>query len=304
MKLVIVSGLSGAGKTIALHSFEDMGAYCIDNLPIGLLTAFADQSKQLGIPHECVALGMDARTMALHDIPALLQRLERTELLYKVLFLEADDAVLIKRFSETRRKHPLTKGDLSLAEAIKGERQLLEPLASRADIRLDTSQTHVHQLRDMIRLRMGLCSSLELSLLFQSFGFKYAVPNDADFVFDVRCLPNPHWETGLRNLTGRDKAVIKFLEGQPKVQQMRDHIINFLEAWIPQFDADDRSYLTIAIGCTGGHHRSVYLAEQLAQHFSQQKYGVLIRHRELSFLSYQLSVIDSKTSRILATKTR
>jgi UPF0042 nucleotide-binding protein len=298
MKLIIVSGLSGAGKTIALHSLEDMGAYCIDNLPVGLLPLFAEQSEQLGIPHECVALGMDARNSlmrALHDIPALLQRLERAQVLDQVLFLEADDAVLLKRFSETRRKHPLTTGDVSLAEAIQRERQLLEPLANRADIRINTSQMHVHQLRDMIRLRVDLCyPSEELSLLFQSFGFKNGIPNDADFVFDVRCLPNPHWETGLRNLTGSDLAVINFLQAQPKVQQMREQLIGFLETWIPQFKADDRSYVTIAIGCTGGHHRSVYLVEQLAQHFNQQKYGVLVRHRELSVVSYQLTTEHRK----------
>jgi UPF0042 nucleotide-binding protein len=279
MKLLIVSGLSGAGKTIALHSLEDMGAYCIDNLPVGLLPAFAEQSEQ--IAHDCIALGIDVRTAALHDIPALLQKLERTQVPYQILFLDAEDAVLIKRFSETRRKHPLTKGEISLAEAIQRERQLLEPLANRANIRIDTSQTHVHQLRDMIRMRVGLCSSTELSLLFQSFGFKKGIPNDADFVFDVRCLPNPHWETGLRNLTGCDLPVINFLQAQAKVQQMQEQLIGFLETWIPQFEADARNYLTIAIGCTGGHHRSVYLAEQLAQHFSQQKYGVLVRHREL-----------------------
>ncbi len=291
MKLIVISGLSGAGKTIALHSLEDLGAYCIDNLPVGLLTAFAEHPKQLGIIHECVVLGMDARTTALHDMPALLQKLGSTKVPSQVVFLEADDAVLIKRFSETRRRHPLTTQDIPLAEAIQQERQLLAPLASHADIRVDTSHMHVHQLRDMIRLRVGLCQRRGLSLLFQSFGFKHGIPNDADFIFDVRCLPNPHWETELRHLTGRDNAVINFLQGQPKVQQMRQHLIDFFEIWIPQFEKENRSYLTVAIGCTGGHHRSVYLAEQLAQHFSHRSYGVLVRHVELSVVSEQLSVI-------------
>ncbi len=290
MKILIVSGLSGAGKTIALHSLEDMGLYCIDNLPVALLPAFAEQSEQLGIDQKCVALGVDARTTALSDMPALLQRLENTKISYQVLFIEADDEVLIKRFSETRRKHPLTTAELPLAEAIKRERILLEPLASSADIRINTSQTDVHQLRDLIRLRVGLCSSTGLSLLFQSFGFKYGTPNDADFIFDVRCLPNPHWESQLRNLTGRDTAVINFLEKQAQVKKMREHLIRFLETWIPEFETDNRNYLTLAIGCTGGQHRSVYFAEQLAQHFSQQHDSVLVRHRELSIVTELLSI--------------
>jgi len=207
-----------------------------------------------------------------------------------VLFIEADDEVLIKRFSETRRKHPLTTAELPLAEAIKRERILLEPLASSADIRINTSQTDIHQLRDLIRLRIGLCSSTGLSLLFQSFGFKYGNPNNADFMFDVRCLPNPHWESRLRNLTGRDAAVIKFLEKQTQVNKMRKHLIEFLETWIPEFEADNRNYLTVAIGCTGGQHRSVYFAEQLAQHFSKQHNSVLVRHREMSVVTKLLSV--------------
>jgi len=281
MKLIIVSGLAGAGKTIALHSLEDMGVYCVDNLPVGLLPAFADQAKTLEAVHESVAVGIDARTAALHDMPTLLQTLGKMSVSYEVLFLEADDAVLIKRFSETRRRHPLTSANTPLVEAIQLERKLLEPLASRADIRIDTSHTHIHQLRDMIRLRVGLRTTKQLSLLIQSFGYKHGIPGDADFVFDVRCLPNPHWQTELRALTGQDEAVIHFLQTQPKVQQMYQFFITFLEEWLPQFDEDNRSYLTIAIGCTGGQHRSVYLAEQLGRYFAQRRAGVLVRHREL-----------------------
>lgn len=281
MKLVIVSGLSGAGKTVALHSLEDIGAYCVDNLPVGLLPAFAEQARELENLHEFVAIGIDARTAAVHNMPALLQALTEATTAYEVLFLEAEDAIILKRFSETRRKHPLTSASVPLVEAIHLERKLLEPLANRADIRINTSRTHVHQLRDIIRLRVGLRPAHGMSLLIQSFGFKYGIPSDADFVFDVRCLPNPHWQVELRNLTGQDSPVVHFLEEQPKVRQMLGQLIGFLDTWIPQFAADNRSYLTIAIGCTGGQHRSVYVAEQLSHYFSQQREGVLVRHREL-----------------------
>ncbi|OQW93191.1 MAG: RNase adaptor protein RapZ [Beggiatoa sp. IS2] len=282
MKLVIVSGLSGAGKTVALHSLEDIGAYCVDNLPVGLLPAFAEHARELEVLHEFIVVGIDARTTALHNMPALLQTLSDTAIAYEVLFLEADDAVILKRFSETRRKHPLTSASVPLSEAIQRERKLLEPLANRANIRINTSRTHVHQLRDIIRLRVGLRPAQGMSLLFQSFGFKYGIPSDADFVFDVRCLPNPHWQVELRNLTGQDDPVARFLEEQPKVRQMLGQLIGFLDTWIPEFAADNRSYLTIAIGCTGGQHRSVYFAEQLGNYFSQQREGVLVRHREFS----------------------
>ncbi|OQW91450.1 MAG: RNase adaptor protein RapZ [Beggiatoa sp. IS2] len=281
MKLVIVSGLSGAGKTIALHSLEDMGAYCVDNLPVSLLPAFAEHSKKLEIAHECTAVGIDARTADAREIAELLQTLTHLSIPHEVLFLEASDGVLIKRFSETRRRHPLTSAQVPLAEAIQHERKLLEPLASLADVRVNTGQLHVHQLRDLIRLRIHLRPVQGLSLLFQSFGYKYGIPNDVDFVFDVRCLPNPHWQAELRPLTGRDRPVIHFLETQPQVQQMLEQLTHFLDVWVPQFAAENRNYLTIAIGCTGGQHRSVYFVEQLAWHFSQRREGVLVRHREL-----------------------
>ncbi|MCV6637501.1 RNase adapter RapZ [Candidatus Albibeggiatoa sp. nov. NOAA] len=281
MKLIIVSGLSGAGKSIALNSLEDIGAYCVDNLPVALLPAFATQVPQICLEHECVTVGLDARTIATHDLPTLLETLDSLAIPYEILFIEADDAVLIKRFSETRRKHPLTFQSLALSEAIQHERKLLEPLAHRADIRINTSEMHVHQLRDLIRLRIRLHQKQNLSILFESFGFKYGLPRDADFVFDVRCLPNPHWDTELRSLTGRDRAVANFLQAQPKVQQMLDDLITFLDNWIVQFAADNRSYLTIAVGCTGGQHRSVYIAEQLVQYFTQKQHDVLVRHREL-----------------------
>lgn len=282
MKLIIVSGLSGAGKSIALHSLEDMGAYCMDNLPVRLLPAFIEYAPEFSQLHDCVAVGVDARSVAVEEMPALLETLKKLALPFEILFLEAEDSTLIKRFSETRRKHPLTSDHLPLTEAIRHERDLLAPLASLADIRINTSQLHVHQLRDMIRVRVGLQPAQQLSLLFQSFGFKYGVPSDADFVFDVRCLPNPYWQMELRSQTGQDYGVQQFLQNQPQVQDMLTSIRSFLTQWIPAFIADNRSYLTVAIGCTGGRHRSVYLTEQLAAHFRSKRRGVLLRHRELS----------------------
>lgn len=281
MKLVIVSGLSGAGKTVALHSLEDCGAYCIDNLPVNLLPAIAEQTRSLDKTYPCVAVGVDARNIALQDVPALFNTLQERKQAYEILFLEASNEVLIKRFSETRRKHPLTTDQRPLSEAIEFERQLMEPLASRAALRIDTSYLHLHQLRELVRSRVGLEDSQTLSLLFQSFGFKYGAPQDADYIFDLRCLPNPHWEPRLRALTGQDAAVVEFLQAQPKVCQMEADIIQFLAHWIPQFEQDNRSYLTVALGCTGGHHRSVYLTERLAAHFRQHWPHVLTRHREL-----------------------
>jgi RNase adapter protein RapZ len=281
MKFVIVSGLSGAGKTVALHTLEDMGAYCIDNLPVALIPSVAGETAKLSHSYPLVALGVDARSISARDIPALLQTLDDSAVAYQVLFLEARDAVLIKRFSETRRRHPLSFGDVPLAEAIRRERQLLAPLAARAEIFLDTSETHLHQLRDLIRLKLEMGDSSHMTLLFQSFGFKYGIPQDADFVFDARCLPNPYWQPHLRALSGRDDEVCAFLQDQPKVRQMFEDIKHFIHTWVPQFEADNRSYVTVAIGCTGGHHRSVYLVEQLAAHFQQERAGVLARHRDL-----------------------
>jgi UPF0042 nucleotide-binding protein len=281
MKLVIVSGLSGAGKTVALHSLEDMGAYCMDNLPVNLLPAIAAQLNRWQTAYSCVAVSIDARNIGLREVAGLLQTLKDSGVHYEILFLDASDEALIKRFSETRRKHPLSFQGVPLAEAIGRERELLEPLSSRADLHIDTTQLHLHQLRDLIRLRLKLQPSQGLTLLFESFGFKYGIPQDADFVFDARCLPNPHWDLRLRPLTGKDQPVIGFLREQSRVQEMLSDLIKFLDTWLPQFEADNRSYLTVAVGCTGGRHRSVYLTEQLAAHFRQRREGVLLRHREL-----------------------
>ncbi|MBL1277973.1 MAG: RNase adapter RapZ [Ectothiorhodospiraceae bacterium] len=285
MKLVVISGVSGSGKSTALHVLEDQDYYCIDNLPVGLLPDFAVKMSafpgQLG---ELAAVGIDARNPALDlsRFPEILNTLKATGIDCEVIFLDADDEVLLKRFSETRRKHPLSGDDVPLHDAIHHERLLLQPINDTADLYVDTTQRNVHQLRDLIRERIQGTKESGLSILFESFGFKHGIATDADFVFDVRCLPNPHWETKLRTLTGLDKPVADFLEGQSLVEKYFDTIKSFMTNWIPCFEADNRSYLTVAIGCTGGQHRSVYLSERLGQFFRQQRDHVIIRHRDLS----------------------
>lgn len=285
MKLLIISGLSGSGKSIALHVLEDLGYYCIDNLPIGMLPALADQLKHHhDNRQECVAVGIDARNLTgdLESFPAILKDLNSRGIHCEVFFLEANDATLLKRFSETRRRHPLSSDEVPLSEAIIQERTLLEPISSTADLLIDTSQTNIHQLRDLIHGRVSSAEHAQLSVLFESFGYKHGIPVNADFVFDIRCIPNPHWVPELRALTGHDQEVIDYLEQHEDVHHMYQDIQQLLETWIPRFEADNRSYMTIAIGCTGGQHRSVYMVNKLTQYFSLQRDGVLSRHRELS----------------------
>jgi UPF0042 nucleotide-binding protein len=284
-KLIIVSGLSGSGKSVALHTLEDLGYYCIDNLPLFLLRELAlGLERSQGSSLVNTAVGIDARNQPeqLGEVPALVDELRERDFDCRVIYLEAQPETLIKRFSETRRKHPLTARDRSLAEAIALERALLEPILSEADLRIDTTHTNVHQLRDLVRDRLGDDAPANVSILLQTFGFKHGVPRDVDFVVDVRCLPNPHWQPELRPLTGRDSAVARFLEDSPLVTEMRDDLVTFFDRWIPRFEADGRTYLTIAIGCTGGQHRSVYMAERLRRHFEANGRQVMIRHRELS----------------------
>ena len=284
MKLVIVSGLSGSGKSIVLHALEDLDFYCIDNLPLSLLPAFAAQiSASPRRNYEHAAVGIDARNLTddFESFSDVLAEIRSHGLDCEILFLQADDATLIKRFSETRRKHPLTRSGTSLAEAIGRERKLLSALAVNADWCIDTSRTNVHQLRDLVRERM-LQEARSLTLTFLSFGFKHGIPVDADFVFDVRCLPNPHWVPQLRVQTGLDAEVKAFLEQQALVGEMFADLSSFMERWLPRFQADNRSYMTVAIGCTGGQHRSVYLSNRLAEHFAQSELEVLVRHRELA----------------------
>jgi UPF0042 nucleotide-binding protein len=285
MKLLIISGLSGSGKSVALHTLEDIDYYCIDNLPMGLLAAFVQHlmEENRGRAPDKVAIGIDARNHPdqLQRFGEILSELRDREIECQTIFLQADEATLLKRFSETRRKHPLSGKGVSLADAIARERELLNPITQNANLFIDTSHTNVHQLRDLIQERVGSGESHELSLLFESFGYKHGVPGDADFVFDARCLPNPHWDPMLRPLTGRDPAVADFLDQHNLARTMYEQIRDFLQFWLPHFKADKRSYLTVAIGCTGGQHRSVYLTERLATWFREQHQNVVLRHREL-----------------------
>lgn len=284
MKLVIISGLSGSGKTIALHTLEDEDYYCVDNLPLGLLPEFVERVVNRDIQlYENIAVGIDARSEAndLREFSRIVRTLREKDTVIEVIYLQAELATLIKRFSETRRKHPLTRKGLPLPEAIEKERELLGEIATDADLFLDTTYTNVNQLREIIREQVIKHDNKGLSVLFQSFGFKHGTPADSDFVFDVRCLPNPHWEPGLRPLTGKDAEVMDYLAKENDVQQMRDYIRNFLKYWIPRFEQQSRYYLTISIGCTGGQHRSVYLVERLCEDFRDLIDNVSIRHREL-----------------------
>jgi len=293
MKLLVITGLSGSGKSIALHTLEDLGYLCIDNLPLFLLEELA--RKLIGRNDQSIdriAVGIDVRNTPgeLHNLPALVGELRGTGIDCNTVYLDASNDTLIKRFSETRRKHPLADGERPLQEAMQLERKLLEPILGSADLHIDTTHTNVHQLRDQIRDRLAR-SDNGVSVLLMSFGFKHGVPRDVDFVFDVRCLPNPYWQTELRPLTGRDRPVAEFLETSPGVEQMFNDLSGFFDRWIPAFEADARSYLTIAVGCTGGQHRSVYMAERLGKHLAGRDVSTLLRHRELPSPSSQSDAI-------------
>jgi UPF0042 nucleotide-binding protein len=283
--MLIVSGLSGSGKSIALQALEDLDYYCIDNLPLGLLPQFAGQIIDTAAKRniENVAVGIDARNLVrdLARFGEILDEVKKRGIVCEVVFLTAGDNVLIKRFSETRRKHPLTRANVSLTEAIAEERELLASISASADLHVDTSALNVHQLRSLIRERIAERQESSLSLLFVSFGYKNGLPADADFVFDVRCLPNPYWDPQLRLFKGTDTEIIRFLEQEPLVRDMFEDIKGFLERWIPFFETENRNYICVAIGCTGGQHRSVYLTEALASHFRRSRNNVLIRHREI-----------------------
>ena len=284
MRLIIVSGLSGAGKSVALHMLEDLGYYCIDNIPAALLKPFISHTVRSGEKtYERTAVGLDARNTdaEIASVPKLVDELKRSGIDCEVLYLVASDDELLRRFAETRRAHPLSRQGESLREAIATEHRLLEPVLNHADLVVDTSRMGVHGLRDLIYRRLDNRARDRLSLLVESFGFKHGIPGDADFVFDARSLPNPYWESALRPLTGRDPAVINFLEAQPGVRSLIDDIEKFMHARIPEFRASARRYLTVAIGCTGGQHRSVYIAEQLAARFAKQYPEVRVRHSGL-----------------------
>ena len=282
--LIVVSGLSGSGKSVALRTLEDLGYYCADNLPAELLPDFVGTVTQGRGGYSRLAVGIDVRNRSedLGHLPQSLATVGALGVAYRLVFLDTRDDVLLKRFSETRRRHPLSARGLALADAIAEERRLLKPLVGLADRIIDSSELNVHQLRRLITTEFGLDVAPGLSLLFESFAYRRGVPPDADFVFDARCLPNPHWEPALRPLSGRDGAIRDWFAAQALAQRFLDHARGFLDEWLPRFDADQRSYVTVAFGCTGGRHRSVWLAESLAAHFREQgRESVLCFHREL-----------------------
>lgn len=280
MKLIILSGRSGAGKSVALRVLEDLGCYCVDNLPATMLGDLVQEMR-----HSCdtLAVSLDIRNLPGHSerIPELLKALP-PEVEQQVYFLDAKDDTLIRRYSETRRLHPLSVNGRSLADAIAAEVEMLKPLKAIADHSFLTDQLSVHQLADEIRTRLLGQTERELLMVFESFGFKHGIANDADFVFDVRFLPNPHWDPKLRPLTGLDKPVQEYFESESEVARFIDHTQAFINNWLPMLQRNNRAYLTIAIGCTGGQHRSVYIAEQLAKRFSQSQHQTSVRHRELN----------------------
>lgn len=285
-RLTIVTGLSGSGKSVALHTLEDEGFFCIDNLPANLLSDLIDKLLASGSDlYRKLAIGVDMRSerASADNLQTLLTDLrQRKDVTVEVLFLDTDRTTLVTRFSETRRKHPLSSQDLPLISAIDEEARLLDPVKSEAELVVDTSALNLHELRDIIRTYLLGKTSGALALIFQSFGFKHGTPASTDFMFDVRCLPNPHWEPELRAFTGRESPIIQFLEEQPEVEDMYKDIRDFLQRWLPMFDAENRAYLTVSVGCTGGRHRSVYLTERLHAHFASQRDNVSKRHRELS----------------------
>jgi RNase adapter protein RapZ len=280
VQLVVLSGLSGAGKTVALRTLEDFDFYCVDNLPAALMPSLVGAVSRGG--HRRIAVGVDVRNRSedLNQLPHVLAELAGTGVNYQMIFLDSRDDVLSKRFSDTRRRHPLSADGLPLHDAIALERKLLRPLAAIADRVVDSSELNVHQLRRLIATELGM-SGGELSLLFESFAYRRGLPTDADFVFDARVLPNPHWDPALRPLSGKDTAIRDWLQGKPEVERFLGQLTGFLDEWLPRFEADNRSYVTICIGCSGGRHRSVYLAERLAEHFRGSREQVLTFHREL-----------------------
>lgn len=284
MKLIIVSGLSGAGKTVALKQYEDLGYTCIDNIPQALIDPMITRMLGNGDRrYERLAIGLDARESVreIRNFPKHLGALRKRGVDVRVIFLTATDEVILRRYGETRRPHPLADENTSLLEAIARERELLGPIADLADEPLDTTHMNLHELRDAIYQRLPEAVKGKLAVLFLSFGFKNGVPNGCDFVFDVRCLPNPHWDPALKHLTGRDEAVGEWLAGRDDVQRMLRDIRGFLDSWLPMFRSQDRAYVTIAVGCTGGQHRSVYLVERLADHFRRLFDPVIVKHKEL-----------------------
>ena len=284
VRILIVSGLSGSGKSVALHMLEDLGFYCIDNIPAALLKSFISHTVRTPEPaYERTAIGLDARNTAgeIASVPQLLEELKRGGIHCEVLFLTASEDELLRRFSETRRKHPMSRDNLDLRAAMAREREILEPIVYAADLVIDTSRMGVHELRDIVHQRLEQRSVPRLSITFESFGFKHGIPGDADFVFDARSIPNPYWEPTLRKLTGRDAEVVKFLESQEAAGRLIEDIARFIDARIPEYQASNRGYLTVAVGCTGGQHRSVYIVDRLIERFAGRFQLVSARHSAL-----------------------
>ena len=285
MRVVIVSGLSGSGKSLAINTLEDDDFYCIDNMPVSMLPICIEHLTAASPSfYEKIAIGVDVRNVSqdINLFPNIITQLKEQGIDIELVYLEADDEALIQRYSETRRKHPLTKNGLPLVEAINMEKQILGEVTLLADLRIDTTATNVRQLRSIITAQVCGKKSTKLTILLQSFGFKYGVPNDSDYVFDVRCLPNPYWEQHLRKLTGHDPQVIDYLQSHAEVNQMIESINSFIENWLPHFVRENRSYLSVSIGCTGGQHRSIHIAEYLADRFRKfDDIHVSVRHRDL-----------------------
>ncbi|GAA5523972.1 RNase adapter protein RapZ [Microbulbifer aestuariivivens] len=283
MRLVIISGRSGSGKSSALQLLEDVGFNCIDNLPASLLPELVRRvSDQPPVDNTRLALGIDARNLwqDVQQAPRVIDELRQSGIHCDVIYLDARSPVLVQRFSETRRKHPLSDNRTHLLEALNQEKELLAPLAAMADLVIDTSSLSLHQLRDLVKTRVVGKASPGMAILFQSFGYKHGVPVDADLVFDLRCLPNPYWIAELRHKTGLDPEVAEFLRAHPETADMERDIKSFLERWLPSYQKSNRSYTCVAIGCTGGRHRSVYMVEQLARYFAGHFDNVQIRHRQ------------------------
>lgn len=283
MNLVIISGRSGSGKSTALNVLEDLGFYCIDNLPVSLLPTLAEQANDDTNATPNMAVSIDARNIpsALDNFRDIVMKLDGPDNSVTIVYLDAHLDMLLTRFSATRRKHPLTSPDVSLIEAIEKEGELLSNIADMADLTVDTTQLSMHQLRSLIKTRVAQKQGDEMALLFESFGFKHGIPTDSDLVFDVRCLPNPYWDPKLRQYTGQDQAIINFLSKEETVDKMFDDICAFLKNWLPEFQNNNRTYMTVSIGCTGGQHRSVYMSERLMRHFRGKYTNVQLRHREL-----------------------
>jgi len=280
MKLFIISGRSGSGKSTILQALEDQGYQCIDNLPVTLLHSLVEEN--LRSASLLLAVCIDARSQSLQTFPEILKALPLDKSARRVVYLDAVSPTLVKRFSETRRRHPLTSDKIDLRQAIDMEAQVLGTVADLADLTIDTTQLSSQQLKAQFVDRVLDHDSSNINLLVRSFGFKYGVPVDADFVFDLRCLPNPHWNPELRTLSGLDQPVMDYLQDQPMVNEMFEDISSILNRWVPRFEDNARVYMTVAIGCTGGQHRSVYMAQRLAEYLSREHSNVLVRHRELN----------------------